>query len=108
MWEIFLLHDFNSCNGKQESSDTVGKYREETFNNNGERLITIGKQNSLKIRNGFYLTISVLKAKMLLPYRQSKLKNRINKREKIQCNSSRTTQLTNALQKKIIEKITIT
>jgi endonuclease/exonuclease/phosphatase family metal-dependent hydrolase len=36
--EIFLMGDFNARVGKEEYSQTVGRFGEEEINNNGERL----------------------------------------------------------------------
>lgn len=52
--EIFLLGDLNSRTGKSDNDVTIGKYGEETLNNNGERLIDMCKQNNLRILIGFY------------------------------------------------------
>ena len=52
--EIIMLGDFNGRIGKMNGSLVVGKYGEETVNDNGRRLIDLCESTSLKILNGFF------------------------------------------------------
>jgi hypothetical protein len=55
--EMFLMGDFNARAGKEEDSQTVGRFGEEEINNNGERLKEICDYNNLKISNTFLNTV---------------------------------------------------
>jgi hypothetical protein len=48
------MGDFKARVGKEEDSQTVGRYGEEELNNNGERLKEICDYNNLKINNTFF------------------------------------------------------
>lgn len=52
--EKILLGDFNGRIGMATNSDSVGRYGEDTLNDNGERLINMCEALSLKILNGFF------------------------------------------------------
>lgn len=52
--DVFLLGDFNGRVGRQVQNDVVGRYGEETVNDNGKRLIEVCMQYGLKIWNGFF------------------------------------------------------
>ena len=52
--EILIAGDFNSRMGKKINNLVVGPYGEEAINDNGDRLIDIYEQNSLKILNGYF------------------------------------------------------
>ncbi|CAG9759568.1 unnamed protein product [Ceutorhynchus assimilis] len=52
--ELILLGDLNARAGRSRESDIVGRYGEETQNNNGLRLIELCEQYKLKILNGFF------------------------------------------------------
>lgn len=52
--EIIIAGDFNASIGKKINSTVVGPFGEDNINDNGERLIDICEQNSLKILNGFF------------------------------------------------------
>ena len=48
------MGDFNGRTGSRTGSEVVGPYGEDRVNENGERLIELGEQYSLRITNGFY------------------------------------------------------
>lgn len=52
--EICILGDLNARTGSEENGSVVGKYGEQTRNNNGERLVNFCQGMSLKIMNGFF------------------------------------------------------
>jgi endonuclease/exonuclease/phosphatase family metal-dependent hydrolase len=52
--EIFFMDDFNARAGKDEDSQTVGRYGEEEINDNGEILKGICDYNNLRISNTFF------------------------------------------------------
>lgn len=52
--ELIVLGNLNGRTGKKQNDKVVGRYGEETTNNNGERIITICEQNQLKILNGYF------------------------------------------------------
>ena len=54
--EIIMMGDFNGRTGSRTWSEVVfvGPYGEDRVNDNGERLIEICEQYSLRITNGFY------------------------------------------------------
>ena len=52
--EILIAGYFNSRTGKKINKLVVGPYGEEAVNDNGDRLIDIFEQNSLKILNGYF------------------------------------------------------
>ena len=52
--EILIARDFNSRTGKQINNLVVGPLGEEVINDNGDKLIDICEQNSLKILNGYF------------------------------------------------------
>lgn len=52
--EIIILGDMNSRTGSKTRDDVIGQYGEQTVNDNGQRLITLCRQNDLRITNGFY------------------------------------------------------
>jgi hypothetical protein len=52
--EILVAGDFNSRTGKKINDLIVGPFREELINENGDKLIDICEQNSLKILNGYF------------------------------------------------------
>jgi len=51
---ILIAGDFNSRRGMKINNLAVGPYREEAINGNGDRLIDLCEQNSLKILNGYF------------------------------------------------------
>ncbi|KAK4873279.1 hypothetical protein RN001_015308 [Aquatica leii] len=52
--ELYLLGDFNGRVGKPDAGKAVGRYGEDSTNDNGERLISMSEQYDLKIWNGFF------------------------------------------------------
>jgi len=52
--EILLLGDFNGHTGSKTNDVIVGPHGENDVNDNGERLIDVCQQHSLRIQNGFY------------------------------------------------------
>ena len=52
--EILIAGDFNSRTGEKINILVVGPFGEEIINDNGDRLIDICEQNSLKILNGYF------------------------------------------------------
>ena len=52
--EILIAGNLNSRTGKKVSNLVVGRYGEEIINDNGDKLIDICEQNSLKILNGYF------------------------------------------------------
>lgn len=52
--EVILMGDLNSRVGKKNNNLIVGQFGEDTLNDNGERLVSICQQHSLKIMNGFF------------------------------------------------------
>ncbi|XP_049778037.1 uncharacterized protein LOC126175324 [Schistocerca cancellata] len=52
--EIIIAGDFNSRTGSKIGNKIIGPFGENVTNDNGNRLIDICEQNSLKILNGFY------------------------------------------------------
>jgi hypothetical protein len=52
--EIIIMGDMNSRVGKKDQDKIVGRYGEDTINDNGNRLINICNQNNLRIMNGFF------------------------------------------------------
>lgn len=52
--ELILMGDLNGRTGRADDSLVVGKYGELNLNNNGERLIGLCENFSLKIQNGFF------------------------------------------------------
>jgi hypothetical protein len=51
---MFLMGNFNARVGKEEDSQTVGRYGEEEINDSGERLKEICDYNNQKISNTFF------------------------------------------------------
>jgi len=51
---ILIAGDFNSKTGKKINNPVVGLYGEEAINDNGDRLIDICEQKSLKILKGYF------------------------------------------------------
>jgi hypothetical protein len=52
--KIIILGDMNSRVGKKDQDKIVGRYGEDTINDNGNRLINICNQNNLRIMNWFF------------------------------------------------------
>ncbi|XP_057663198.1 uncharacterized protein LOC130898146 [Diorhabda carinulata] len=53
--EVIILGDLNARTGKKiDDQMIVGRFGEEVTNDNGNRLITLCQQNTLKILNGFF------------------------------------------------------
>jgi len=52
--EYILLGDINARVGSRRDSKIIGRFGDETLNNNGRRLIEVCQQHELKILNGFY------------------------------------------------------
>jgi endonuclease/exonuclease/phosphatase family metal-dependent hydrolase len=52
--EILIAGDFNSRTGNKIIDLVVGPFGEEVINDNGDKLIDICEQNSLKILNGYF------------------------------------------------------
>ena len=52
--EILIAGDFNSRTGKKINNQIVGPFEEEVINDNGDKLIDVCEQNSLKILNGYF------------------------------------------------------
>ena len=52
--KILIARDFNSRTGKKINNLLVGSFGEEVINDNGDKLIDICEQNSLKILNGYF------------------------------------------------------
>ena len=49
-----MAGDFSSRIGKQINNQVVGPFGEEIINDNGDKLIDVCEQNSLKILNGYF------------------------------------------------------
>jgi endonuclease/exonuclease/phosphatase family metal-dependent hydrolase len=52
--EILTAGDFNSRTGRKINKLVVGPFGEDVINGNGDQLIDICEQNSLKILNGYF------------------------------------------------------
>ena len=52
--EILIVGDFNSRTGKKVNNLVVSPFGEEVINDNGDKLVDICEQNSLKILNGYF------------------------------------------------------
>ena len=52
--EILIAGDFNSRTGKKMNNLVVGQFGEEVTNDDGDTLIDIYEQNSLRILNGYF------------------------------------------------------
>ena len=52
--EVLIAGDFSSRTGKKINNLVVGPYGEEVINDNGDKLIDICEQHSLKILNGYF------------------------------------------------------
>jgi hypothetical protein len=52
--EILIAGDFNRRLGEKINNKVVGPFREEVVNDNGDELIDVCEQNSLKIWNWYF------------------------------------------------------
>jgi hypothetical protein len=52
--EILIAGDFNSRTGKKMNNQVVGPFGEDVINDNGDKLIDVSEQNSLKMLNGYF------------------------------------------------------
>ena len=52
--KILIVGDFNSRTGIKTINQVVGPFGEEVIHDNGDRLIDVCEQNSLKILNGYF------------------------------------------------------
>ena len=52
--EILVARDFNSRTGEKINNLVLGPFGEEMINDNGDKLIYIYEQNSLKILKGYF------------------------------------------------------
>lgn len=67
--ELIIIGDLNSRVGKKDNDHTLGKYGEETVNDNGRRLLTLCREHRLMIGNTFFQHKDIHKYTWIQPTR---------------------------------------